>query len=117
MCQVDSAVDFAEAKHLLSRRSYGAAILDIMGVNGHGMLEIAIENKIPALILTAHALSAENFKKPIKGGAHAYLPKDKMIDIQEYLAELISSEWIFLRAWLFWQWFSTPFRDETPFTG
>jgi len=91
MCQIDSCLDFSSARHMLIHNKYDAAILDIMGVNGFGLLEVAIENEIPALILTAHALSAENFKKSIKGGAHVYLPKDKMIEMPEYLSDLIVS--------------------------
>ncbi len=88
-CQVDSASDFASAKELLNLNKYDAAILDIMGVNGFGLLEIAMDNQIPALMLTAHALSADNFKKSISAGAYAYIPKEEMINIPDYLAELI----------------------------
>lgn len=91
MCQIESARDFGSAINLLKNRNYDATILDIMGVNGYGLLDIAIEKNIPALILTAHALSAENFKRSITAGAHIYLPKDKMIEIDNYLTELIVS--------------------------
>ncbi|MEA3231787.1 MAG: response regulator [Thermodesulfobacteriota bacterium] len=91
MCRTESALDFSSARRMLRRNHYDGAVLDIMGVNGYGLLEVAIENKIPAVILTAHALSADNFKKAVRGGAHAYLPKDKMFEIPEYLAELITS--------------------------
>lgn len=91
MCRIESAPDFSSARRMLSQNHYDAAVLDIMGVNGYGLLEVAIENNIPALILTAHALSAGNFKKAIRGGAQAYLPKDKMYEIPEYLAGLITS--------------------------
>ena len=88
-CQVDSASDFASAKELLNLHKYDAAILDIMGVNGFGLLEIAMANRIPALMLTAHALSSDNFKKSISAGAYAYIPKDEMINIPDYLADLL----------------------------
>jgi len=88
-CQVDSASDFASAKALLGKHKYDAAILDIMGVNGFGLLEVAIAHQIPALMLTAHALSAANFKKSISAGACAYIPKDEMINIPDHLAELL----------------------------
>ena len=91
MCQVDTAKDYLAGKKLLSHHSYDAVILDIMGVNGYGLLDVANERGIPAIILTAHALNAENFKKSIRAGACVYLPKEKMIDIDEYLAELITS--------------------------
>ncbi len=88
-CQVDSASDFVSAKELLSKNKYDAAVLDIMGVNGFGLLEVAMDNQIPTLMLTAHALSVDNFKKSISAGAYAYIPKEEMIDIPDYLAELL----------------------------
>lgn len=89
MCLVDTASDFDAAKKCLSQRAYDAAVLDIMGVKGYELLEIANLHNIPALMLTAHALSPDNLVKSIKAGARAYLPKVKMVEIDTYLAELI----------------------------
>jgi DNA-binding NtrC family response regulator len=91
MCIIDTAPNFETARKFLKRDSYDAAILDIMGVKGYDLLELSGEKGIPALMLTAHALSAENLVKSIKGGACAYLPKDKMADIGDYLAEVIQA--------------------------
>lgn len=89
MCFVDTAPDFKSAKKYLSEQAYDAAVLDIMGVNGYELLEIANQHSTPALMLTAHALSPDNLVRSIKAGAWAYLPKAKMVDIDVYLAELI----------------------------
>ena len=91
MCLVDSATDFASAKKLLERKTYDAAVLDVMGVNGYELLKVAVANGVPALMLTAHAVSPDNFKTAILGGAHAYLPKEKMADIADFLAELLAA--------------------------
>lgn len=91
MCIIDTAPNFETARKFLKRNAYDAAILDIMGVKGYDLLELTREKDIPALMLTAHALSADNLVKSIKGGAHAYLPKDKMVDIGTYLAEIIQA--------------------------
>jgi DNA-binding NtrC family response regulator len=91
MCIIDTAPNFETARKFLKRNAYDAAILDIMGVKGYDLLELSSEKGIPALMLTAHALSADNLVKSIKGGAHAYLPKDKMVDIGTYLAEIIQA--------------------------
>ena len=90
-CVIESAMDFNSAKKLLVQNKYDAVILDIMGVDGYELLKIATEKQLPAIILTAHALSAENFKKSIKNGAYIYLPKDNMFYIAEYLAELFEA--------------------------
>ncbi len=92
MCDVDTAKDFEEARQLLSENSYDVAILDIMGVRGYDLLEIADQKGIPALMLTAHALSPDNLVKSIKTGAHSYVPKEKISEITTYVADIIKSE-------------------------
>ena len=54
------------------------AILDIMGVNGYKLLDIANDKKIPTAMLTAHALTPKDIVKSYKKGAAFYIPKDKM---------------------------------------
>lgn len=89
MCDVDTAVDFESAKSRLEATDYDAAVLDIMGVNGYELLKIAVSRNIPAVMLTAHALSAENFAKSMKTGADAYVPKEKLSEIAIFVADSI----------------------------
>ena len=89
MCVIDYARDFATAEKYLKENSYDAAIFDIMGVEGYKLLQLARLRELPALMLTAHALSPDNLLKSIKGGAFAYVPKDEMPDIDFYLADII----------------------------
>ena len=91
MCIVDSAPDFNSAKTLLNQQTYDAAILDIMGVSGYDLLELSNERGIPAIVLTAHALSPDDLVKSITEGALCYLPKVKMADITEYLVEVLQA--------------------------
>ena len=63
MCKVDAARTFEDAKVLLETNFYHAAVLDMMGVNGYELLEIATKKGIPSLMLTAHAISKDNLKK------------------------------------------------------
>jgi DNA-binding NtrC family response regulator len=90
-CVIDTAASFQDAKDQLNRNTYDALIFDIMGVNGYGLLRIAYHMEIPVMMLTAHGLSAEHFKKSIASGAFAYIPKEKMAYIDEYLADLITT--------------------------
>ena len=60
-----------------------------MGVNGYELLAIANQMKIPAIMLTAHALSADNFARSMDDGASAYLPKDKLSEIDVFLADIL----------------------------
>ena len=90
-CEVDTAPDFASAVRFFSRKDYEASILDIMGVDGYTLLTMSREKGVPALMLTAHALDEKNFKKSIRKGAFAYIPKEHMTDIDHFLAELIQA--------------------------
>jgi DNA-binding response OmpR family regulator len=91
MCLIDSAPDFDTAKKFLAKYDYDAAILDIMGVKGYDLLRITTQKGIPTLMLTAHALSPENLVKAIKEGANAYVPKDKIAEIESFLRDLVEA--------------------------
>ena len=91
MCLVDSAPNFDTAQKFLNKNRYDLAILDIMGVRGYELLEIANERNIPALMLTAHAVSPDNLVKSIKRGAQSYIPKDKISEIAVYTADILKS--------------------------
>lgn len=90
MCSVvDTAPDYETAQKFLEKNQYDAAVLDIMGVRGYDLLDLANKKGIPALMLTAHALTPDNLVKSIKAGAQSYVPKDKISDITIYLADII----------------------------
>jgi nucleotide-binding universal stress UspA family protein/CheY-like chemotaxis protein len=91
MCSLDTAPDFETAKKLLNENRYDIAILDIMGIQGYDLLDLARERKIPALMLTAHALTPENLKESIEKGADAYVPKDELVNIGDHIADVIKS--------------------------
>ena len=91
-CLIDSAPDFDTAKKFLTKNSYDAAILDIMGVRGYDILELAKERNVPALMLTANAVSPDNLVRSIKGGAWCYLPKGHMSEIPLYLADILKQK-------------------------
>lgn len=92
MCIVDYARDFNTAEKYLSEYYYDAAILDIMGVDGYKLLTLARQRKIPALMLTAHALSPDHLVKSIRQGAFSYIPKHEMADIPKYLDDIIQAK-------------------------
>ena len=77
-CDLKKASTFEEAKALLEKEPFDIAVLDIMGVNGYKLLDIAKEKKVVPVMLTAHALSPENIVKSYREGAASYLPKDEM---------------------------------------
>jgi len=90
-CIIDKATHFAEARELLETKRYDGAILDIMGVDGYELLELTKKKDVPTLMLTAHALSPDDFVRSIKKGAFAYIPKDKILEIDTFLEEMIGA--------------------------
>ena len=91
-CDLETAASYESARELLESKDYDAAILDIMGVRGFDLLEIATEKKIPALMLTAHGLNPDNLVGSIKLGAKSYIPKEKMSEIDLYLKEIFIAQ-------------------------
>jgi DNA-binding NtrC family response regulator len=112
MCIIDTAPNFETAKKFLKQGSYDAAILDIMGVKGYDLLELTKEKNIPSLMLTAHALSPDNLVKSLKKGAQSYVPKDRMVDIGTYLAEIIQAPQKGIRKPKKWLERLSPFFDK-----
>lgn len=102
MCNVVKASTFNEAKELLESQYFDMAILDIMGVDGYGLLKIANKRKVIAVMLTANALSPEHTVKSFKGGAAFYVPKEKMIDLPIYLNDVLEAKEEGKSLW--WRW-------------
>ena len=92
MCRIDAAVNFEDGKKLLNQNEYDVAVLDIMGVDGYTLLKIANQRNIPAIMLTAHALSPDNFFKSMSEGAEAYIPKEKMSEIAVYITDVLNTK-------------------------
>lgn len=91
VCSVETASSFEAAKKQLENNYYDLAILDIMGVDGYSLLEIAKGRKIPAIMLTAHALSADHLLKSAKEGAVYYAPKEELSNIKSIVAETLEA--------------------------
>jgi hypothetical protein len=98
-------------------------VLDIMGVQGYDLLEIANKRDIPALMLTAHALSKENLKKSFEKGASFYVPKDEIDKIDVFVADIIEAKEKKKNVWAKWyerlsgfcdRRFGANWKDEDP---
>ncbi len=102
MCDLESAQTFDEAKEKLETGDFDIAVLDIMGVNGYELLEIATEKGVISVMLTAHALSVEDTVKSFKQGAASYIPKERMGDITVFLADILEAKQ--KGKSFFWRW-------------
>jgi DNA-binding NtrC family response regulator len=91
MCEVTKAGNFEDAKTYMERQNFDMAVLDIMGVSGYELLEVAVRRDLPAVMLTAHALTPDNIVKSYKKGAAYFLPKEKMADIATFLADVFEA--------------------------
>jgi DNA-binding NtrC family response regulator len=62
-CTLEKAINYERAAKLLKSKEYDIVILDIMGVRGFDLLEIAVSRKFKVVMLTAHALNPEALQK------------------------------------------------------
>lgn len=83
------AGDYDTAVNYLLNNSYDAVVLDIMGVNGFGLLKISDSRGFPTVMLTAYSVSPEALKTSIEMGAVSFIPKDKMYELKEFLEEIV----------------------------
>jgi DNA-binding NtrC family response regulator len=88
-CDLITAKDYAGAKKMLEEDTYDLAVLDIMGVRGFDLLDVATQRKIPSVILTAHSMTPESLQQAIDKGAVSFLPKDELSRLAELVAEIL----------------------------
>ncbi len=93
-CKLDNATAYETAAKMLESTNYDVVILDIMGVRGFDLLNLAVKKKLRVAMLTAHALSPEALKKSVELGARAYLPKEKLGEIVPFLEVVLTSEYV-----------------------
>lgn len=96
---VDCARSYQEATERLSpgesktpaNEKYDLAILDIMGVDGMALLTQTVNQKIPTVMLTAHAMNRQTLKASIVNGALSYLPKDELANLAEHITDVLDA--------------------------
>jgi DNA-binding NtrC family response regulator len=92
-CQIDKATTYEKGAELINTNTYDVVILDIMGVRGFDLLDLAVKRNFKVAMLTAHALSPEALKKSHDLGARAYLPKDKLGQVLPFLEDIFTEEY------------------------
>jgi CheY-like chemotaxis protein len=96
-CKYENAKTFEVAVDKLKSQTYDVVILDIMGVRGFDLLELAVSRNLKVAMLTAHALNPEALKRSFEMKARAYLPKEKLGEIVPFLEDVLIYE--YLPAW------------------
>jgi DNA-binding NtrC family response regulator len=102
MCEVVKSTNYKAARDYMETQHFDMAVLDIMGVEGYDLLDIAVGRNITAVMLTAHALSPENVVRSYKKGAAAYLPKEEMINIASFLEDILIAREQGKNPWTSW---------------
>lgn len=102
MCDITKAFTFEEAAELIEKQPFDLAILDIMGVKGYDLLKKAIQKNVMVVMLTAHALNAENLLKSYNEGAASYIPKEELTNITTYLNDILEAKEKGKSFW--WRW-------------
>jgi DNA-binding NtrC family response regulator len=103
MCKTSRATSYEQAKKLLESQTFDLAVLDIMGVDGFGLLEITKEKNIPALMLTAHAFTPDTLVRSVKDGAVSYIPKERITEIADFIRDIFEARAEGRDPWEQWQ--------------
>jgi len=96
---VDCAKSYEEAMERLTAggsrtpgdEKYDLAILDIMGVDGMGLLTRTVNQRIPTVMLTAHAMNPQTLKASILNGALSYLPKEELANLAVHIDDVLDA--------------------------
>jgi len=96
-CVFEKATTYEGAAEKLESQTYDLVILDIMGVRGFDLLDLAVKKNLPVVMLTAHALTPEALKRSFEMKARAYLPKEKLGEVVPFLEDVFQYE--FLPGW------------------
>jgi len=97
-CTFDKATAYEAAAKMLET-PYDVVILDIMGVRGFDLLDLAVSRNMKVAMFTAHALNPQALERSFKKGARAYIPKEKLGEIVPYLESILTTD--YLPGWLY----------------
>jgi len=106
-CYFDKATEYQKAHELLSSLTYDLVILDIMGVRGFDLLDLAVNRPFPfpVVMLTADALNPQALRRFTEMGIRAYLPKEKLSEAVPLLEDVLRHEYL-----PFWRRIFEPLR-------
>jgi DNA-binding NtrC family response regulator len=93
-CKVDKATNYDTAAKMIKMSPYDIVILDIMGVQGFDLLQLAVSKNLRVAMLTAHALTPDALKRSFDMKARAYLPKEKLGEIVPFLEDVLKYDYL-----------------------
>lgn len=90
----EKAITYEEAVQKLESQSFDLVILDIMGIRGFDLLDLAVKKNLRVVMLTAHALTPEALRRSFEKKAYAYLPKEKLGEIVPFLEDVLRYDYL-----------------------
>ncbi len=91
-CRFDKATQYEEAVQKINSSTYDLIVLDIMGVRGFDLLQLAVSRNLRVVMLTAHALSAEALRRSYELKARSFLPKEKLGEVVPFLEDALTHD-------------------------
>jgi CheY-like chemotaxis protein len=93
-CKFEKATTYEEAAKKIESQTYDVVILDIMGVRGFDLLDLAVRKNFRVAMLTAHAFNPDALKRSFEMKARAYLPKEKLGEVVPFLEDVLKYEYL-----------------------
>ncbi len=88
-CHFHKAANYQEAVERMLSFTYDAVLLDMVGVRGLDLAELASRRNFPLAVLTAHPLTPEALEGLLEMEIQAYLPKERMGEIVLFLEDML----------------------------
>jgi DNA-binding NtrC family response regulator len=85
---VQTADSYEKARTLIVTEMYDLVLLDIMGIRGLDLLDIAVERNLPAVMITARALDPGSVMQAMLRGAVSYVTKEHIDNLENLLEEV-----------------------------
>lgn len=93
-CKFEKATTYEGAAKKLKSKTYDVVILDIMGICGFDLLDLAVRKNFRVAMLTAHALTPEALRRSVEMKARAYLPKEKLGEVVPFLEDVLKYDYL-----------------------
>lgn len=93
-CIFHKATSYIRAVEMMVCLTYDLVVLDIMGVRGFDLLNLAVMRNFPVTVLASNPLNPDALKRSIEVGARAYIPKSQTEEFVPFLEDALSSRYV-----------------------
>lgn len=93
-CTLDRATTYSAAAKMMETQTYDVVILDIMGVRGFDLLDLAVSRNMKVAMFTGHDLNPKTLELSFRKGARTYIPKEKLGEIVPYLESILTTGYL-----------------------